>query len=50
MSWLRKVQGFLGKLTDALLWGRKRGLWSRKHGNLDLNAPAKPEDIKGIKK
>lgn len=43
MSWLRKVRGILGKITDALLWGRKRGLWSEKHNTgLNLEKPHKP--------
>ena len=32
MKWLKAVRSLLGKITDALMWGRQRGLWSEKQG------------------
>jgi len=44
MSFLTKLRGILGKLTNALLWGRKRGLWTEKHGpgGKPLEKPHRP--------
>lgn len=37
MSVWGKVRKVLGKLTDLLLWGRQRGLWTEKQGRHEMN-------------
>jgi len=39
------------RIAKTIVKGREAGLWSEKKGggSLDLNAPSKPEDLKGIK-
>jgi len=32
MGWLLKVRKILGAITDALIKGRKAGLWDRRNG------------------
>jgi hypothetical protein len=49
---LEKLKKILGAITDLLLVGRKAGWYSEKHSGInssELDKPAKPENIKGIK-
>jgi hypothetical protein len=46
-----RLPDWLVKIAEIIFKGRQAGLWSEKHKpGLNLDQPAKPEDIKGIKK
>ncbi len=46
-----KLWDWIVRVAQIIVKGRQAGVWSEKHGRgLGLDKPAKPEDIKGIKK
>lgn len=46
-----RLPNWLVKIAEIIFKGRQAGLWSRgQRPDLGLDKPAKPEDIKGIKR